>query len=101
MGKCQVVKYFLTDGASLDVETHTFPDGKWETFKQYLINRYILDKRMTIMNIKKGLDNLTLSTSVNSLYSQIRESMSLLTFLEPDMYKNCEELIIQKLISSI
>ena len=100
--KIELTKHFMTGTASMDVEAHKFPKKTWQEFKLYLISRYILDKRATIMEIRKSLDNLELgNSSVNELFMRIREKINLLAFLDPNEYNDTDKLIIQKLYSGI
>ena len=101
--KIEVAKHFITGVASDDIETHTFEKESWAEFKKYLVTRYIVDKKLAQIQLQKELDNITLKEgeSVYSLYSRIQETVSLLTFLIPLKYTNKDEIIIQKLLSSI
>ena len=100
--KIELTKHFMIGAASSDIEGQEFPDDKWETFKQYLVNRYILDKRATLMELRKDLDNLDLGKStINEFYMKIKEKINLLTFLDPVEYKDTNKIITQKLLAGI
>ena len=100
--KIELTKHFMVGAASADIEGQVFQDEKWETFKNYLINRYILDKRATLMEIRKDLDNLDLGKdTVNEFYMKIREKINLLAFLDPVEYKDTNKIITQKLLAGI
>ena len=100
--KIELTKHFMTGPASSDIEGQEFKDDKWETFKHYLITRYILDKRATLMEIRKELDNLELGKgTINEFYMKIREKINLLAFLDPEEYKDTSKIITQKLLSGI
>ena len=100
--KIELTKHFMTGAASSDIEGQIFTDSKWSTFKKYLTSRYILDKRATIMEIRKKLDNMELEKStINEFYMKIREQINLLAFLDPEEYKDINKTIVQKLLSGI
>ena len=103
MIKIEVTKHFITGVASDNIETHTFTKDTWEEMKEYLVSRYILDKKLTQITLQKNLDNISLKDgeSMYNLYSRIQEAVSLLNFLVPNQYKNKDDIIMQKLLSSI